>query len=305
MKCFYKAIIKYLKKMLSLGDTLLQALTCLNPREQNSVNGLQYCRKVAEAMPSIRCEEQIIVGDEWVRYTEINVDDDDMEVRVDHFWDKMFRRTDESGDRFEILPKMVKCALALCHSNADVERSLSVNKRTLTKQNMAMKDETLIGLRVIKDAIKHAGGITKVEVSLNMIKAAEKSRSLYHEHLKEEKKTNEEKKNERDGAKKRKIEEKATEEKKLHVKLQEYREREKAQQDKMKKGMKHVNDGHEKANAGIKASDMMEIEEGQTMATLGAKWQKEALEEIDRINCEKNKIENELFKLTSVKKPKV
>ena len=73
----------------------------------------------------------------------------------------------------------------------------------------------------------------------------------------------------------------------------------------MKKGMKHVDNGHEKANAGIKASDMMEIEEGQMMATLGAKWQKEALEEIDRNNCEKNKVENVLFKWTSVKKPKV
>ena len=72
----------------------------------------------------------------------------------------------------------------------------------------------------------------------------------------------------------------------------------------MKKGMKHVSDGHEKANAGIEAGDMMEIE-GQNMATLGTKWQTEAFEEIDRINCEKDKVENELFKLTMVKKPKV
>ena len=69
--------------------------------------------------------------------------------------------------------------------------------------------------------------------------------------------------------------------------------------------MKHIDDGHQKASDGIKASDMMEIEDGQTMATLGAKWQKEALEELDRINCEKNKVENELFKLTKVKKSKV
>ena len=48
----------------------------------------------------------------------------------------------------------------------------------------------------------------------------------------------------------------------------------------------------------------MEIE-GQNMATLGAKWQTEAFEEIDRINREKDKVENELFKLTMVKKPKV
>ena len=32
-----------------------------------------------------------------------------------------------------VLPKMVKCALALCHSNADVERSLSVNKENVNK----------------------------------------------------------------------------------------------------------------------------------------------------------------------------
>ena len=30
---------------------------------------------------------------------------------------------------FEVLSKMAKCALALCHSNADMERSLSSNKR--------------------------------------------------------------------------------------------------------------------------------------------------------------------------------
>ena len=100
------------------------------------------------------------------------------------------------------------------------------------------------------------------------------------------------------------MEEKETEGNKPHTKLQEYREHEKVQQEKMKKGMKHVSDGHEKANAGIKAGDMMEIE-GQNMATLGAKWQTEAFEEIDRINCEKDKVENELFKLTMVKKPKV
>ena len=73
-----------------------------------------------------------------------------LEVRVDHFWNKIFSKTDESGDKFIILPKMVKCALVLCPSNADVERSLSVNKRMLTKQNVGMKDETLRGLRAIK-----------------------------------------------------------------------------------------------------------------------------------------------------------
>ena len=53
----------------------------------------------------------------------------------------------KAADSLEhLLQKMVKCTLALCHSNADMERSLSINKRMLTKQNVSMKDETFIRL---------------------------------------------------------------------------------------------------------------------------------------------------------------
>ena len=50
-----------------------------------------------------------------------------MELRIDHFWDKIFCQIDEC-DHFEDLPKMVKCALALSHSNADVEWSMNIDK---------------------------------------------------------------------------------------------------------------------------------------------------------------------------------
>ena len=60
-----------------------------------------------------------------------------------------------------------------------------------------MKDETLKGLTATKGAIRYAGGITKITVSLDMIKAAEKSRSVYNDYLKEEKKKKEEKEKEK------------------------------------------------------------------------------------------------------------
>ena len=81
---------------------------------------------------------------------------------------------------------MVKCALALCHSNADVERSLSVNKRMLTKQNVSMKDETIIGLRATKVAVKDNGGVHNVPITLDMIKVTKKSDHLYTEYLRQE-----------------------------------------------------------------------------------------------------------------------
>ena len=85
-----------------------------------------------------------------------------------------------------VLPKMVKCALSLCHSNADVERSFSTNKRMLTKQNVALNEETIIGLRASKAAVEECGGVNKVPITKDLLKAATNSHRMYTEHLREE-----------------------------------------------------------------------------------------------------------------------
>ena len=154
MKSFHKAVIKDLQKKLLVEDVLLRALTCLNPLQQKAADSLQHCRLVASYMPSIQPGEEMKVGDEWIIHQEMDVTEDDKSLCVVHFWKKVFTNKDNCGDQFEMLPKMVRCALALCHSNADVERSLSVNKRMLTKQNVSMKDETVIRLRVTKVAVQ-------------------------------------------------------------------------------------------------------------------------------------------------------
>ena len=131
MKVFYKAAFKDLQKKFLVEDVLLRALACLNPLEQKAADSLQHCRVVASHMPGIPPGEEMKVGDEWIRYQEMNVTEDDQSLHVDHFWNKVFTKKDNCGDKFEVLPKMVKCALTLYYSNADVERSLSVNKRML------------------------------------------------------------------------------------------------------------------------------------------------------------------------------
>ena len=60
-----------------LDNGLLKALTCLNPREQNSSKSKEYCKTVASAMPCITGDEKVKVGDEWIRYQEIEINDDD------------------------------------------------------------------------------------------------------------------------------------------------------------------------------------------------------------------------------------
>lgn len=64
MRVFYKTTIKDLQKMLPLDDTLLQALTCLDPRQQRGQNCEQHAKTVANQMPSISAEEEVRIGDE-------------------------------------------------------------------------------------------------------------------------------------------------------------------------------------------------------------------------------------------------
>ena len=148
-------------------------------------------------MPCLETQEEVIAGDECIHYQELNMGEEDLHLRVDHFWHKVFTKADASGDQFSVLPKMIKCALALCHSNADVERSLSVNKRVVTKQNMTMKRETLTGLCSVKAAIQEYGGVDKVPITLDTVKTAESSCRLYNEHLRERRKCKEEAKRSR------------------------------------------------------------------------------------------------------------
>ena len=109
-----------------------------------------------------------------------------LNLRVDHFWYKVFTKGDGSGGCFVVLPKMVNCALALCHSNADVERSLSTSKKVVTKHNVSMKKETITGLQSVKVALEEFGGVEKVPITLDTVKTAEYPHHLYNEHLREE-----------------------------------------------------------------------------------------------------------------------
>ena len=172
MRTFYKTVIKYMHQMFPHDNILLRSLSCLNPMEQRGQYSMQHCMVVAQNMPSLSEEEQITVADEWAHYMEVEIKED-LSLRVYHFWRKVFGGIDSSGDKFVVLPKMVKCAFALCHSNADIERSLSVNKRMLTKINTKMSEETVNGLRSTKAAVQKYGHASKVPITLEMVKAVQ------------------------------------------------------------------------------------------------------------------------------------
>ena len=97
------------------------------------------------------------VQDEWRVYSvDQEVEQLEKRQRVDHFWRAVFslKSLDGTGPRFSALPKVVKLGLILAQSNAESERSLSVNASIVTKERTLLGERTIVGLRTVKDAVK-------------------------------------------------------------------------------------------------------------------------------------------------------
>ena len=57
------------------------------------------------------------------------------------------QKNDLGSEKFKV-PKFFKAALHVCleHGNADVERSFSENKQTITKEGKLLSEESISGL---------------------------------------------------------------------------------------------------------------------------------------------------------------
>ena len=110
-------------------------------------------------------------------------------ARVDHYWNKVLQlKTQLGSQRFSVLAKAVKCALTLSHGNADNERSLSVNKKTLTKERASLSTTTLNGMRATEDGIKSMNGLSNISVTKAMLCCVKDSYKAYLEHMEIERK---------------------------------------------------------------------------------------------------------------------
>ena len=201
---------------------------------------------------------------------------------------------------------MVKCALALCHSNADVERSLSTNKKMVTKSNTSLKPETLRGLRAIKCAADEYGGVTKVPITLDMVSAAERSHSL-QAALKGRriKKKEKEKEKEEIEERKRKLTEMKNEEERMHEKLDELKEREKKISVDIDNAMDCIEEARNQIKEGIMRDNMVSVESGKGSLDLGIKKEREGRKKLKEVSTEREKIEKILLEQKQFKKQKI
>ena len=203
MKQFYLDTTKYLIDHLPIDNKLLRDITFLNPLLRDNQHGAQAIRRLAVIMPTISEEEVCLVTDEWKVYHEGSViDSDSTTQRIDHYWASVFQEKNMQGKfKYSVLQKLVKSPLSLAHGNADKERSLCANKRTLTPDRASLGDLTINGLRAVKDHVKNHGEPHNVPITKGLLQASREAHRVYSKRLSDEKEELSRKKKLRDGEK--------------------------------------------------------------------------------------------------------
>ena len=186
----FTAMTKYLQTRLPLDNALLKNLGVLNPDTTiDDTTSSQAIRHIARKC-HLTVEEIDCVQSEWQMYyiEEKPVKQD----RVDHYWRQLFNIKTLGTLKYPTLTKLLKMALILPHSNADVERSLSVNNRTVTKDKVHLSEEAIIGLRATKDYVKFSDPVAQrpeqMIITRNILQSAWHSHSSSFLRLEEKKK---------------------------------------------------------------------------------------------------------------------
>ena len=156
MGAFWEVAVSHLQAKLPLNNRVLKDLGYLNPlkreRKSTTISIQNLSRKL---LPEF---DTAAVLDEWKLCTYLNdgdISDIDTDQRVNHYWNTVFLLTSvKDNGRYQLLPRLVKSCLVLARASVDSERSLSVNARVVAKERSRLGEQTIVGLRLQKDAVK-------------------------------------------------------------------------------------------------------------------------------------------------------
>ena len=198
MRSFFHEVSKYLLSCLPLDSEMLQDLSCLHPSCQKKSTGA--IKRVALRLPQVFSSGEVgVLIDEWKIYQEekipkswyiVPADKQEKMKRIDFYWNKILKQKNARGEnRYAILPKLIKSVLTLAHGNADVERSLSDNKNTVTKERTRLTTIAINGLRLVKDYVNKTciGDVNAVTVTKEVIATGRSAHEQYKKRKKEEK----------------------------------------------------------------------------------------------------------------------
>ena len=307
MRAFLQSTTKYLVTRLPIGNTFVCDLTVLH-REVEC--GERCIRRIAQKLRQVIKDDQIpSVVDEWklYQYQEIPEEwyktDETGSTCIDHYWAKVFQKKTLSGtEMFPYLKKLIRAVLVLSHGNADVERSLSVNKEATGTNRTLLTPESLNGIIQVKDAVAAENGkIHAMDFNKEFISCIRWAHERYRQRLEEKKKHEEVEKNEKARkeeaeAQKQLAEEKAFKEKKRKFKQTE-NDLEKEHQFKLKAAEVLLSKVNQRLANAVKSKDFNEVAVSQGLLEIAHKKMKTAQGEVETWQKRRASLDSKCMKM--------
>ena len=188
---FFSTATSYLQEKLPLGNQLLKQLRCLNPTKRNDESKTPSIQNLASILQPKISETGVIDG--WKLFQVDNqLPTYKLTDRIEVFWNQVFKIQSATGEcRYKLLPLVIKSALTLAQANADSECSLSVNAQIVTEDRASLGEKTIVGLRVLREAVwfcdpvGHRPELLKISPALKQ--AVKSSHASYKKHREREK----------------------------------------------------------------------------------------------------------------------
>ena len=247
VQSFYGTAASKLQNKLPLESTFLQQLGCLNPLKKSKKSTVDSIESLAGRLQSQLSSSEVV--DEWKMFqVDIDLPQYCKEERIEKFLNKVFLVESPDGQaRYKVLPSVIKSALGLGQTNAECERSLSINARVVTSDRPFLSNETIVGTSVVKEAVRFydpvSNQVEKIIITEELKKQVRYSHALYKENQ-ERKKEDERKKKEE-------------EERRIQVSEETQREREKMVQrnESLKRSVDSLKEQEMKAISKVDAAD--------------------------------------------------
>ena len=206
IRAFYVATVSHLQSWLPLGNKLSRDLGCLNPLKRDwkstdaSIQNLSKKLQPQLDVSSVLDEWKLLQADQEVSELDTN-------QRVDHYWNAVFLlKSIDGNSRYQSLPLVIKSGLVFAQTNAESERSLSINARVVTSERSALGEVTITGLRTVKEAVRFYDPVNgqpeNIAITKELKRSVRSAHTAYQARLKAEKLEDERKREEAEQKKK-------------------------------------------------------------------------------------------------------
>ena len=191
VRSFYRTATSKLQDKLPLKNSFLQQLGCLKPLKKSMESTVDSILSLAGRFQPKLSGSQVV--DEWKLYqVDIDLPQYDKQERIEKFWNRVFLLESPDGQaRYKLLPRVIKSALVLGQTNAECERSLSINAKVVTSDRPFLSNETIVGTRVVKEAVRFYDPVSnqpeKILITEELKKQVRSSHALFKEHQEREK----------------------------------------------------------------------------------------------------------------------